>query len=761
MFLPQASAMSSAYGHSSRNHFVDPPSIIDRIDGIRKLCWRKPGSSSSSALATSQLRSRPNAIPPSSLLFRIFSVRNCLIILWSVLIWWGERGSFRDSIESCHWHQWEQWHPDAQPHRLVLLTDPQLVDPHTYPTRPWPLSSLTVHHTDLYLRRAFRLIQSGLYPDTTVFLGDLFDGGREWTSNSSHGYAPWSSYKEAFWLKEYKRFHNIFADNFRESTEDLDHHRRFIMTIPGNHDLGFGAGIGLTVRNRFNAFFGDGNRIDVLGNHTLISVDTVSLSALGQADPTTGAQGRGTDDDPDSKLRQIWKPASDFLHSVKEQKGKLGAQVIHRMYDHVDHQTYSHSIHASNESLPSKSESLKPLNVSLPTILLTHVPLYRPPETDCGPLREGRPGLLIERGYQYQNVLASDISTDLIEQVGDVAMVFSGDDHDYCDIIHSSYTGSIREITVKSLSWAMGVRKPGFVQVSLWNPVDVHGRPANGLSQQKTIQTHLCLLPDQLGLFIRYLIAATLSISILFLSNVVYYRPTALLFSIPSKTHRRSASYSSSYPLLPTSIHHSVLSPIQEAENERTPLHSHHPSLDRLLINKQYFPPTSAPNSSSSTSSSSSLSSTSGSNPSSAELPHTSHQHPSSRQTLSSRPSHNTRRSPSPSSGSVRGGYGLPPSQISADAEALALSTSLRAANFGPANGGGGGGAGGVGSDAAAEKVFSSRVEEEKDRYDEWGMPVRSGRRSWRVVLRATVWDVRWVGGVAFLWFAVLVWGDR
>ena len=87
---------------------------------------------------------------------------------------------YDNHIAACDWKKWEKWPSEADPHRLVFVADPQLVDPHTYPGRPWPLSSLTETYTDLYMTRNFRLINGQLDPDSVVFLGDLFDGGREW-----------------------------------------------------------------------------------------------------------------------------------------------------------------------------------------------------------------------------------------------------------------------------------------------------------------------------------------------------------------------------------------------------------------------------------------------------------------------------------------------------------------------------------------------------------------------------------------------------
>ena len=154
-------------------------------------------------------------------------------------------------------------------------------------------------------------------------------------------------------------------------------------------------------------------------------------------------------------------------------------------------------------------------------------------------------------GYQYQNVLTLDISKLIAEKVSNVGYVFSGDDHDYCDLVHRSYASAgagIREITVKSISWAMGVRHPGFVMRSLWNPVDAEARSGYDIAGgQKigdaTLQSHLCLLPDQLGIFIRYAICAVFSLLVLAIYTVVEVR----------KTPFDAKAAAGSSPLLPTS----------------------------------------------------------------------------------------------------------------------------------------------------------------------------------------------------------------
>ncbi|KAI4118051.1 MAG: hypothetical protein LQ345_001816 [Seirophora villosa] len=477
-----------------------------------------------------------------------------LVVIWMIVLWWGEVHVFRNSVDRCHWRTWERWPENASPHHLVLVADPQLVDPHTYPGRPWPLSAITRAHTDYYMRKSFTLVQHHLNPTTVFFLGDLFDGGREWmppgVANSD---TRWRRYGEDYWMKEYRRFGKIFFKEWLRRGlrgDDANNRRKLVASLPGNHDLGLGNGIRLPVRKRFNAFIGEGNRIDVVGNHTFVSLDTVSLSAKGQPDPATGRQGAG---DGQGSNREIWGPVDDFLASINETKTRAMGRAIRHQNSRIENNLLFHKLLDIQDPLITKSvhTAFTP-KADIPSILLTHVPLYRASGTPCGPLREHLPpstapdaetgeylssdpqnAIKVEAGIQYQNVLTPEISREIIERVGDVAFVFSGDDHDYCDVVHRGYTtnalgggggvGGIREITVKSFSWAMGVRKPGFLLLSLWNPLDKRDRhtPSPPSSSQTetaennaapTLQTHLCLLPDQLSIFIRYALLFALTL---------------------------------------------------------------------------------------------------------------------------------------------------------------------------------------------------------------------------------------------------------
>lgn len=430
----------------------------------------------------------------------------------------------------------------AQPHHLVFVADPQITDAHSYPGRPWPLSSLTVLVLDNYLRRGYGALQRHLHPDSTFFLGDLFDGGREWKPRQGLFVDPhWGNrrgkdeaawvdtwhrkYGADYWLREYERFGNIFFNGFNDggaASEPWQRGRKLVASLPGNHDIGFGAQVQVPVRDRFSAYFGDLNRVDVVGNHTIVSVDTVSLGA-------DSSDFRGSHD-----LEPIYGPVNKFLSEVRGTKRKAVQEELSVWHGKQRDLRYEHTVQeldrADMSGFPVKDPG--PGAPELPTILLTHVPLYRDPGTPCGPKREHWPpskppkgqtdpvvpdhrnAISVTAGYQYQNVLSNEDSAKLVESVGNVVHVFSGDDHDYCEVVHPESRGGVREITVKSISMAMGVPTPGFLMASLYNPVDENGQPLT-VSSEPTLQTHLCLLPNQIHTYMKYVSFAIITLVLL------------------------------------------------------------------------------------------------------------------------------------------------------------------------------------------------------------------------------------------------------
>ncbi|EEB09702.1 ER lipid phosphatase [Schizosaccharomyces japonicus yFS275] len=212
--------------------------------------------------------------------------------------------------------------------------------------------------------------------------------------------------------------------------------------LPGNHEMGFGNGVSYANVKRYEQYFGPTSKVIDAGNHTLVFLDGIRLS--------------------NNKDPAVYEPAREFL------------------------------------------ESFQPMRTGLyPRILLGHVPLYRPPNTYCGQMREIGTALEINGGYQYQNVLDSQLSEHILEKLEPVA-AFAGDDHDYCEVSHEymdffSKRHTIIERNVKSLSIAMKVRKPGYQLISLYYP-----NYNDDLHSDTGLQTKLCLVPSQLYIYIFY-----------------------------------------------------------------------------------------------------------------------------------------------------------------------------------------------------------------------------------------------------------------
>lgn len=198
------------------------------------------------------------------------------------------------------------------------------------------------------------------------------------------------------WFAEYERFWKVFPR--------VNEGVKIVTSLPGNHDIGLGDGIQPERLNRFRSHFANisssssssstSQSVDVC-NFDLVLLDTPSL--LNKISPA------------------VFEPSSTFL-------------------DHI-------------------SDSPPPFG----RLLFSHIPLYRPSDTDCGPYRESSTPIRVGSGYQYQNTLDVDLTIRILDSMWPVEAVFSGDDHDYCVVKHKleGRHEEIPEYTLKSFSWAM------------------------------------------------------------------------------------------------------------------------------------------------------------------------------------------------------------------------------------------------------------------------------------------------------------------
>lgn len=368
-----------------------------------------------------------------------FSYLYVLGVVWFLALYYGERIYPASTFSSCKWPKDKLWPAHARPTQIALVADPQIIDAHTYPGRNRILQRISESVVDLYLRRNWVYINSKLDPDANFFVGDLFDGGREWA--------------DPVWGKEFQRWNKIFPK---------PEYKRTVMSLPGNHDIGYGDTIIYNALQRFSMFFGEPSSSVDVGNHTIVLLDTISMM--------------------NHKNSTIYERPYNFLNTLIK----------------------------------------KPNFYERPKILLTHVPLYRDPKRSCGPDRESKNTLPYVKGYQYQTMIEPDVSKTVLNAVRPEA-IFSGDDHDACYIVHN-YTisqaldpnaapgsappppkyGSAAEYTVKSISMAMGIQRPAIQLLSLYyDPTD----PTH-TEQTPSFATNICYMPSPFRSYVIYIVAA-------------------------------------------------------------------------------------------------------------------------------------------------------------------------------------------------------------------------------------------------------------
>ncbi|KAK8941659.1 hypothetical protein KSP40_PGU016595 [Platanthera guangdongensis] len=137
-----------------------------------------------------------------------------------------------------------------------------------------------------------------------------------------------------------------------------------------------------------------------------------------------------------------------------------------------------------------------------PRVLLTHIPLYRPNDSLCGPHRSS--SIINQRvsyaapdqGIKYQNYLTKDTSDSLLHFIKPT-LVLSGHDHDQCTVTHSTDFGSIVEHTLGTISWQQGNLYPSFMLLT--------ARDSNATGSTNPVSTNLCFLPMQTHIYIWYL----------------------------------------------------------------------------------------------------------------------------------------------------------------------------------------------------------------------------------------------------------------
>ncbi|CAE6419461.1 unnamed protein product, partial [Rhizoctonia solani] len=282
--------------------------------------------------------------------------------------------------------------------------------------------------------------------------------------------------------QEYESYYARFTDIFKASKDIQNYY------LVGNHDVGLGSNKAFSARarQRYLAHFGGATNYQVpVANHSFVFIDAPGLVE------------------------------EDYVRYEQEEPFEDWAGMPGGTIEYVNRLT--------QEANP------------LPRILFSHIPLSRSAATDCGPLRE-RGSIQRGAGMGYQNLLGRHTSKYLIDSVKPL-VIFSGDDHDYCEVHHpvgEDTDQKVREVSVKSFSMAMGIRRPGFQLLSLVAP-----DPSSPYS--RTFSDTPCHLPDQMQIYTHvYAICGVLSIIVLAYLNAKQAkskdRPTELgLLKVPQR----------------------------------------------------------------------------------------------------------------------------------------------------------------------------------------------------------------------------------
>ena len=100
---------------STRDHFVEPPSLLSRViaglpPGLSAQMQRLWDRNAYVSVSTSPSRI-PRGLRHWERLHprRLLSLPHALVLVWLLVLLWGERWVFEDAVKGCDWGRWEKW----------------------------------------------------------------------------------------------------------------------------------------------------------------------------------------------------------------------------------------------------------------------------------------------------------------------------------------------------------------------------------------------------------------------------------------------------------------------------------------------------------------------------------------------------------------------------------------------------------------------------------------------------------------------------
>ena len=317
--------------------------------------------------------------------------------------------------------------------------------------------------------------------------------------------------------------------------------------LPGNHDLGLHVPSGALqryARERFTDAFGPTQGVVMWHGWQVVWVDSMALLEDGPIgdearafveqvarDDFDGGDVAGRERSGDSAGRE--RKEASRLARIEAARGEAARAASEEQQDEAEAEALARIAEEEARRRVKRAEQ------QAPRILLTHIPLWRPDHTPCGPGRESPRPIRQGQGKNYQNELGKDTSQWLLDRLAPT-LVYSGDDHDLCVVQHTlesprSQLASVTETTVKSFSMAMGVRSPGYHLLALGD--------AGAYAQAN------CDLPDQIGIWLDVYLRAFVALAIVVLLPRAWrvHRASGASWRLWRKSStRRHASYANS-----------------------------------------------------------------------------------------------------------------------------------------------------------------------------------------------------------------------
>lgn len=246
------------------------------------------------------------------------------------------------------------------------------------------------------MHRAFQTSMTLFRPQLVIFLGDLFDEGKWVTDEEFDVYV--------------QRFYTLF-----HTPDDVQ-----VIAAVGNHDIGFHYATRPGIFRRFERQFGTTGvkLVTVHGGVHFVSINSVAM------------QGDGC---------ELCDKAQRELRNISSKWWTM--ETVNLIYGCC----FITGTLKCSRGIGKACDNVEKLAQYSPPIVLQHYPMYRESDEAC----EEHDSLRIEPFRETWEVLSQE-STDLIGELLEPRLAFSGHSHDFCRLKNRL---NIEEWTIPSFSW--------------------------------------------------------------------------------------------------------------------------------------------------------------------------------------------------------------------------------------------------------------------------------------------------------------------